>query len=290
MNRPVFEAFRQMRRTPYQALGAILVLFITFFVAYTFSFIVFGSEQVIRYFETRPQVTAFFKNSATNQEIDAINQEITAKPYVASVKVVSKNEALALYKAENKQDPLLLELVTADILPASIEVSGKDIGSLELIQTDLGQYKDNIEEIVYQKNIVDSLAKWTKTIRYIGIGAIAVLALTSLIIVMIIISMKVAMKRQEIGIMRLLGATSWYINAPFVIEGMWYGCVSAVLAWVLVTVGVLYATPWILDFFGEIQILPPSWMFYAVQAGAGIVFGVSIGALASSIALRRFIK
>lgn len=290
MHRSVREAFRQMRRTPYQALGAILVLFITFFVGYVFSFVVFGSEQVIRYFETRPQVTAFFKNTTSDEDIQAIAEEMRSKPYVAEVKMVSKNEALALYKEENQEDPLLLELVTADILPASIEVSGKDITALDQIQRDVQEHQDKIDEVVYQKSIVDSLAKWTQTIRYIGIAAIVVLAITSLIIVMIIISMKVAMKRQEIGIMRLLGATSWYIDAPFMIEGMWYGTVSAVLAWGIVALSFLYATPWILDFFGEIQALPTSWIFYVLQLAGGVLFGALIGALASILALRRFIK
>jgi cell division transport system permease protein len=213
-----------------------------------------------------------------------------SKPYVAGVKLVTKDEALALYKEENKQDPLLLELVTADILPASLEVSGKEIGSLDQIQQDLSHYNANIEEIVYQKNIVDSLSKWTRTIRVGGAVAIAVLALTSVVIVVIIISMKVAMKRQEIGIMRLLGATTWYINGPFVFEAMWYGCFSALISWGIVTIAVLYATPWVLDFFGEIQVIPSSWIFFVLQGGVGLLFGALIGGIASSIALRRFIK
>lgn len=290
MTRAFSTAWKQIRRTPYQAIGAILVLFITFFVGYAFSLLSYTSNQVLQYFETRPQVTAFFKQNATSEEIAVIQEEIRTKPYVSQVKVVSKNEALSLYKEENKQDPLLLELVTADILPASIEVNGKDIGALDQIQQDLSQYKDKIDEVVYQKNIVDALAKWTSAIRGIGIGVMAVLVVTSCVVTMIIISMKVAMKRQEIGIMRLLGATSWYINGPVLVEGMTYGVLSAVFAWLFAFVGVLYATPFIIEFFGEVPVLPIPWQFYGVQAAVGIGVGAFIGLLSSTLALRRFIK
>ncbi|HKY74282.1 MAG TPA: permease-like cell division protein FtsX [Patescibacteria group bacterium] len=290
MGRTIREAFTQMRRTPYQALGAILVLFITFFVGYAFSLLLYGSEHVLRFVETRPQVTAFFKSETAEADIRGIENDMLAKPYVAKVKVVTKNDALALYKEENKRDPLLLELVTADILPASIEVSGRDIGSLEQIQKDLEVYKSKVDEIVFQKNIIDSLARWTMVIRWVGIAIISVLGVTSLIIMMVIISMKVAMKRQEIGIMRLLGATSWYINGPFLIEGVSYGVFGSLLAWGVVTVGVLYATPWIIDFFGEIPVLPIPWSFLAFQIGVGLAVGALSGAIASMLALRRFIK
>lgn len=290
MGRTIREAFTQMRRTPYQALGAILVLFITFFVGYAFSLLLYGSEHVLRFVETRPQVTAFFKSDTTEADIRGIENDMLVKPYVAKVKVVTKNDALALYKEENKRDPLLLELVTADILPASIEVSGKEISSLEQIQKDLEVYKSKVDEIVFQKSIIDSLARWTMVIRWVGITIISVLGVTSLIIMMVVLSMKVAMKRQEIGIMRLLGATSWYINGPFLIEGMSYGLFGALLSWGVVTVGVLYATPWIIDFFGEIPVLPIPWSFLALQVGVGLAIGALSGAIASMLALRRFIK
>lgn len=290
MHRSFREACTYIRRTPYQAFGAILVLFITFFVAYAFSFLLYGSEIIIRYFETRPQVTAFFKQDTQDQQVRAIEEDMQAKPYVAKVKVITKTEALSLYKQESKQDPLMLELVTADILPASIEVSGKDIASLQNIEQDLKQYSESIDEIVYQKNMVDSLARWTRALRMIGIGVVGVMALTSVVVMVIIISMKVAMKKNEINIMRLLGATSWYINAPFVIEAVLYGFFGSMLAWGMVVLGLLYATPWIIDFFGEIPVFPVPWQMYLIQFAAGVGISALLGVVSTSLALRRFTK
>lgn len=290
MHRSFQEAFTHMRRTPYQAVGAILVMFITFFVAYTFSFLLYGSEIIIQYFETRPQVTAFFKQDTQDQQVKAIEEDMQAKPYVAKVKVITKTDALSIYKQESKQDPLMLELITADILPASIEVSGKDILSLQKIEQDLKQYSESIDEIVYQKTMVDKIALWTRTLRMIGIGVVGVLTLTSMVVMVIIISMKVAMKKNEINIMRLLGATSWYIHAPFMIEAILYGFFGSMLAWGMVVLGLLYSTPWIIDFFGEIPVYPIPWQMYLIQCAAGVGISALLGVVSTSLALKRFTK
>lgn len=290
MSKAFSTAIKQMRRTPYQALGVILVLFTTFFLGYVFSFVFFGSESLLRYFETRPQVIAFFNASAPDAEVQRVKEEMQAKSYVETVKFVSKEEALASYKADNQKDPLLAELVTADVFPASVEVSGKDIASLSLIQTDLSQYKELIEEVVYQKDIVDTLARWTNTLRIVGLGMITVLAFTSLLIVTIIISMKVLVKKQEITIMRLLGATGLYIQAPFLIEGMMYGFFGSMLGWGASVTILLYITPWIVGFLGEIPLLPVSAYFLLAQVGVGTAIGLLLGVVSSTLALRRYIK
>lgn len=290
MSKVVSTAVKQMRRTPYQAVGVILVLFTTFLLSYIFSFIFFGSEYLLRYFETRPQVIAFFNATAPDDEVERVQTEMEEKSYVDSVKYVSKEEALASYKEDNEKDPLLADLVTADIFPASIEVSGKEISSLPQIQSDLNQYDELIEEVVYQKDIVDTLATWTNTLRIVGLGLISVLALTSLLIVTIIISMKVLSKKQEISIMRLLGATTLYIQAPFLVEGLIYGVLSSVLAWGVAVTLLLYATPWIVNFLGSIPLLPVSPYFLLGQVGVGTALGVLLGVLSSTLALRRYIK
>jgi cell division transport system permease protein len=290
MSNATSTAFKQMRRTPYQALGVILVLFTTFFLSYVYSYIFFGSQELLQYFETRPQVIAFFKSTAADSAVASIRDEMQSKPYVKSVTLVSKDQALAAYKKDNSQDPLLADLVTADVFPASIEVSGREITSLPQIQNDLNQHTDLIEEVVYQKDVIDTLAKWTHTIRIVGIGMISVLGLTSLLIVTIIISMKVLVKKQEIAIMRLLGATTFYVQAPFLVEGLFYGFTASLLGWLVAYTLLLYSTPWLVNFLGDIPLLPVPPIFLLLQLGIGMAAGLLLGVISSSLALRRYIK
>jgi cell division transport system permease protein len=244
---------------------------------------------LLKYFETRPQITAFFELDSTADTIQTVETTMKAKPYVDKVTVISKERALEIYREDNKEDPLLLELVTADILPASIEVTGKDVSALNLIYNDL-QAVEGVDEVVYQKDVVENLQKWTQSIRYIGLGCVAVLALTSFVIMVIIIGLKVAVKRRAIHIMRILGATKWYVKAPFVYEGMIYGIFSSVIAWGLMFVGLLYLTPWMRNFFGSVPLPANTTEFLAIQSGVGTLIGILLGAFASSVAVQRMMR
>lgn len=285
----LFSAFTAIRRSPYQAIAATFILAITFFVGYTFSLFLFSSEQLLRYFETRPQITAFFKLDTTELTVQQLSQQMKEKPYVAQVTVITKEKALEIYREDNKKDPLLLELVTADILPASIEVQGKDVAALDQIKTDLSK-ATGVDEVVYQQDVIEGLQKWTKSLRYIGITSVSILAFTSFIIVVIISGMKVALKKRAIQIMRLLGATKWYVEAPFIYEGIVYGIVGSLLGWGGMYIGLLYITPWLHSFLGSVPLLPIPTEVLTIQLAAGTGIGILLGALASSFAAKRMMR
>jgi len=286
---PLSTALVTMRRSPYQSLVSIVILTFTFFVAYCFSFFLAGSEAVLRFFETRPQVIAFFDINAGSEQINQVGQTMKEKSYVSSIKIVSKDEALKIYQDENKDDPLLLELVTAQILPASIEVSGYNIEDLTKIKSDLSSY-EKIEEVVLQDSLVESLSGWTNSIRLVGGVSVILLSLVSLMIMVTDIGMKVVAKRPAIKIMRLIGATSWFIRSPFVFEGIVYGLVSSLLGWGLSYVALLYITPWLTEFLANIPIFPIPPAFYALQLGVGTGLGMMLGAIAGGVAVGRMIK
>jgi cell division transport system permease protein len=252
--------------------------------------LLYGSEFLLRYFETRPQVITFFKQSVSEEKLRSIATEFQGKPYVESVKVITKEDALQKYRHEIEKDPLLLELVTADILPPSIEVRSKDIQSMDTIALDFGTYKDEVDEVVFEKGVVQALKKWTSALRTTGIGLAAVFGFTSFVVMMAIIAMKVAMRRNEISIMQLLGASGWYIFSPFFIEASLYGVMSVILGWGLAVTLLLYATPWLVEFMGTIPLLPLPPMLYMVQLGVGLIISLVLGFFSSVFALRRFIR
>lgn len=282
-------ALTTMRRTPYQALVSILMVSLTFFVAYVFSLVVTGGHVVLQYFEARPQIIAFFELKTPESEITAVDQTMRAKSYVKETTLVSQTEALELYKQENKDDPLLLELVTADILPASIEVSAQKIADLPQIKSDL-ESAPGVEDVVYQQDIVDALNKWTSSIRIIGLSAVGVLAVISFLTVMVLIAIKAANQKRAISIMRIIGATKGYVQAPFVWEGVMYGLIGSLVGWTLMYTVLLYTSPWIKDFLGEISVLPVPPQFLVAQAGIGTAAGVLLGGLAGLIAVRRYLR
>src|SRR5258708_29429629 len=129
--------WNHIRRSPYQALAAILIMMLTFLAVSVFTILIIGSSKVITYFESKPQVTAFFKDDAKQDAIDSLKNDLTATGKVSSMKFVSKQQALQIYREQNKNDPLLLELVTADVLPASLEISANNLQDLPAISQSL---------------------------------------------------------------------------------------------------------------------------------------------------------
>jgi cell division transport system permease protein len=282
-------SWKHIRRTPYQALIAVCIMTLTFLSISVFAFIVFGSSVVIQYFESKPQVTAFFKDETQQPEIDTLKKNLEKTGKVSKIRFVSKKEALQIYKEQNKEDPLLLDLVTEDILPASLEISTGNIEDMGAI-SEMLKNSPGVSEVIYQKDVISTLTKWTNAIRIIGITLITILALVSIFIMMTVIGFKVSQKREEIEIMRLLSATNWYIRWPFVLEGVFYGVVGTFLGWIVASGALLYATPYLESFLKGIPLLPVSPIFLLILLTVEIVIATILGIFASSLAVLRYLK
>lgn len=278
-----------MRRSPYQAISAFLIMTLTFFAVSIFAVLTILSVRLIDYFESRPQLTVFFKDSASRQDIQSLEDKLKTTGAVNNISYVSKEDALKIYKEQNKKDPILLDLVTADILPASIEVQAKKAENLSDL-AGIVKGEPIVEEVVFQKDIVDTLISWTSAIRKIGITVISVLSLVSLFVILTIIGIKITLRREEIEIMRLIGASNWFIRLPFLIEGMIYGLVGAVLGWTVCVAVLLYATPTLESFLKGISIFPLSPLMLFEVLALEVLAACSLGVIASYFAVLRYLK
>jgi len=281
--------FKLLRRSPYQALAAALAMSLTFFVASIFVVLIIGGQLVLNYIEQRPQVIAFFKDDVTESKITEIINQVKSTSLTREVKYVTKEEALAIYRERNKDEPLLLESVSADFLPASIDISVKrasDIGAITKIVKD----RTEVERVITPENLVEQLVKWTKTIRLGGIIFVATLASVSFLIIIMVIGMRIAIRRDEISIMSLVGATKWYIARPFFIEGALYGFVGASISVLLVYGALLFYSPNIQDFLGPIQVFPISPLFFIYLWAGEAIVAAGVGIAGATIALFRYLK
>lgn len=291
-------AWKHMRRSPYQAMAAILTMFLTlllvglFFLASTASFF------VLQYFEGKPQITVYFQDKAGEDVIHKLENDLASTGKTATTKYISKEDALTIYREQNKSDPLLLEMVTADILPASLEVSAtvpNFLSDLEAVIKDA----EGVEEVVYQRDVVETLIAWTNAIRWVGGSLAVLLVVDSILIVMTIIGMKIALKKQEVEILNLVGASPWYIRAPFLLEGGLYGLFGAGFASIIIAGLTLWLYPFLLAFLGVIPAIggvlgaPTSTAFLLSVLGffGGLsVTGFLLGSIGSMVAVGRYLK
>jgi cell division transport system permease protein len=290
--------WKHMRRSPYQTIAAILTLFITLLIAGLFSLATLSSVVILQYFESKPQLTVFFTDRAGKKEADALKAMLESTGKVADTKFVSKEDALALYKEQNKDDPLLLEMVTADILPASLEISAIKPEFLAQLEPMIKQ-ADGVDEVVFHRDVVESLLKWTRGIRVFLALLVALLVIDTFFIIISVTSMKIALKKEEIEILRLVGASRWYIRSPFIIEGGVYGIIAAVISWITILTAVLWYRTALLSLFGIIPVFqnilasPTSSLFILLSVGfLGILsfVGCFLGSLGSLFAVNRFLK
>lgn len=280
--------WKHIRRSPYQALAAIIIMTVTFMVAGFVFLLSLGSAVVIRYFEQKPQLIVFFSDTKDEEEIKVLQEKLTQVEEVASVKYVSKDEALKIYKEQFKNDPLLLEMVSADILPASIEVSTKNISDLSQIAAGL-KSEPEVSEIVFPEDVISALSSWVKTVRLLGVGLVGFLVIASLFTIITVVGMKIALKSSEIEILQLVGAGTGYIRSPFVLEGLIYGLLGAFFG-LLVNTGLLvYATPFLSSLLTGIPIFPIPVIFYALFAAGMMSAGALFGILASLVAINRYL-
>ena len=262
---------------------------LTFLTISVFAILVFGSSIVIQYFESKPQVIAFFKAEAKQENISELELNLKQTGKISTTRFVSKKEALQIYKEQNKDDPLLLDLVSEDFLPASLEISTYRLEDLSVV-SDLLKGSPHVETVVYHKDVVSQLTSWTNAVRTIGITLITILALVSVFIMMTVIGFKVSQKKDEIEIMRLLSATNWYIRWPFILEGILYGMAGAVIGWLIASASLISFTPYLESFLRGIPLFPISPLFFFELLLAELLIAAVLGMVASSLAVLRYLK
>lgn len=281
---------KNIRRTPYQALAALSCLFLTFLVLSVFLIIAGGSEQILRYYEGKPQAIAFFKDGTTDNDVEAIKNALNKLNTITKFKYVSKEEALQIYRERNKNNPMLLELVTANILPASLEISTRYPEDLKEVAA-VVKKEPVVEEVVFPEDVVSSLSTAAKMIRIIGGGAASFLIVFSTLIIIMIIGFKIRIKRQEIETMKLMGASNWFIRTPYLLEGIFYALVGALGGWAVGFGLIWYFQPLLQGSLGEVSsiLFPLPLLFAGELLLAELAVAFLVGGLGALTAVRRYL-
>lgn len=295
-------ARKQIRRSPYQALSAVLIMTLTFFVATVLAILAYGSYQTLKYFETRPQVIAFLKSEATTDEVSQLQRELQADSRIKDVKYVTKEQALEIYREATSDKPVLSELISPKIFPASLEFSVVDLQFAQNLINEI-QQKEAVGQVSFTasvggvksiETVINNLREITRYIKIGGLFLLSFLVISSLVVLLVIIGMRVSSRREEIEILQLVGATSGFVRAPFIFEGIFYSLAGAFLGWLLATLLLLYAIPSIKVYFNEVPIFPDSLeglgILFGSILGAQVFAGLILGLLGSTFALKRYLK
>ena len=263
---------------------------ISFLILTTFIFLNSGLNSVLNYFNTKPEITIFLKDGLDKATLESAQSEIASIPDIREVRYISKEKALELYKELNKNNPLLTEMVTASILPASFEVSAYNPKVLEAVAQKFTAKTDLVDEIVYQKDLIESLMGWTKMLKNVAIITISFFGLVAFFVTFVVIGLKITNRKDEINTSRLLGASLFYVKKPFLLEGIIYGILGSSLGYLITIIFILYFKTKLNTFFSPAIFVSSDPIFYLVWFVIEFFIGFVVGLSTSFVVSKRYIK
>lgn len=288
-------------RNGFVSLAAVLIMTITLFVAASLLISGAALDSVLKHLTDQVDVTVYFATDAGEEQIMQMKQTLEALPEVASVAYTSREEALAAFEERHRNDQLTMQALQElgeNPLGASLAVRAKETSQYESIakyleaqQSGGGEAGQAIDKVNFYQNktAIDRLTDIIETSRSLG-GAIAVfLGIASLLIAFNTIRLAIYTSRDEIGVMNLVGASHWFVRGPFVIAGILYGVISALLVLLILYPLTAWLGPGSEQFLGTFNVFDyytHSFLFLsAVLMGAGI----ALGGLSSYLAVRRYL-
>jgi cell division transport system permease protein len=277
------EALAAFRRAPLLVSLSIFAIGFSLYVVGLFGLTAYNVHRAIEQIEARVEVVAYLRDSITPEQIRNAEAELLAMPPVASVRYVSKHEALA--EAVQKLDEFREVFLDLEVnpLPASFELRLHEGQRTPQVVQGVAEHLSAypfVDDVRYGRDWLERIV----FLRRVAGGVAAVLgsafALVAAIIIGAAIRIAIFARREEISIMRLVGATNGFVRRPFVLEGMLTGLLGGCVA-VLLTFGTFQ---FVNTSLLQIHWLPPGW------ALIGIATGMAFGLLASATAVRRYLR
>jgi cell division transport system permease protein len=285
------EAFRSMAANISTSVAAVMTVLIGMFLLGLF--IALGSWVIswTNHVKKDLVVNVYFCTNltcgkdATQQQINAINVQLDSNPDVKSYKFISKDDA---WKEMQERFPELTAQSPRNPLPASFEVIPHDADRVQEVAQSLQPPPAGVETVKYGEKKAERVLQVATIIGGIFLVGSIILLIASTILIANTIRLSIFSRRREIEVMKLVGASNWFVRAPFMLEGLLCGLVGAILAVILLLLAKELALPGIM---GRIE-SPDDIQAWSFPVVALILVAVSllVGAAGSGITLRRFLR
>lgn len=247
-------------------------------------------------------VSVYFVTTASETDILSVKDQLEKLPQVASVSYTSAAEALAAFRGRHANDQLTLQALNelgGNPLDASLEVRAKDPSQYESIVSFLEASPalssggtSIVDRINYAQNkeIIDRLSLAIQATREIGFAVIVLFAVASILIAFATIRLAIYTAKEEISVMRLVGASNIYIQGPFVVAGVITGVIAATIVLLLLWPATWYAGTKTVGWFGGFSIASYYADHFVLVFSILMLSGVMLGAIASVLAIRKYLK
>ena len=284
------EAFGSLRRNYFMTIAALVTVFLSIVVLGGVLVFVYTTDALLEEVEQKVEITVYLKTDPdpSDEEIEALEAEIQGWTEAKAIDFISKEEALERLKEDFKDNPEILDGLTGNPLPASFEISLVDPKAVGDVAS---RFEGNsiVDEVRYGKEIADKLFTFTSQFRNFLLGFIVLLGIVAVLLISNTIRLSIFARKREVEIMKLVGATNWFIRWPFIIEGITVGLTGAVLAAAVVLVLNSVLVGRIRDSL-TFMTVPMDAVPYVSVTLILLGVGVVIGAAGSGLGLRRFLR
>ena len=223
------EALLSFRRSALMSIAAILSITTILLIVGVFLLISINLNLFLKNLESQLEIIVYLEDNISQAELNILTNNLNSITGIKEVKFVSKEEAYQRLSKDLGEQKDILSAIEKNPLPASFEIQIKDPKMIEQIANQITKFV-KVEEVEYGRETAKRLLNFTYIFRRAGMLVLALLVFASILIISNIIKITVYARRNEIEIMSLVGATSWFIKWPFIIEGFLQGFISAILS------------------------------------------------------------
>jgi cell division transport system permease protein len=291
------ESIASILRNGWLSIATISILIMSLYIISVFFVFTSIGDGMLRDIKSKANISVYFDSDASEETILAAKKEMETIPEVKMVEYVSKETALENFKRDNASDPIILEsldVIEENPLLGYLVIKANSPTDYQKIaeSVKIADFSDSVSRVNYNKNkeLIDKLNSVIATIQKVGISLGLLFAAISLLITFNAVRITIYAHKQEIEIMRLVGASNMFIRLPFIFEGVIYGVVGSVISMILLFVSLKFIAPYLttaipagslVDFY-----LDNFWMILAYQILLGSFFGV----LGGLMAMRKYLK
>ena len=289
-----FQTFWRQRLLTVATMVVILLALLVFQ-----SLVIFGvvGNTALNAIQDKIDISVYFKTNTPEDEVLRVKKSLEDFEGVKEVEYISRDKALEIFQSKHGGDQTISQALNEledNPLSASLNIKAEDPSQYSVVASYLDSVvaPDLVESITYNQNqaVIDRLASIVKVSRQIGILAAIFLTVVAILVSFNTILLGIYSNRDEISVMRLVGASNLFIRGPFIVMGVIYGVLAAVLSMLISIPVVFVSSPYVKLFVPEMDLSSYLGSHFAYLFLYQLLFGIGIGVLSSFIAIRRYLK
>lgn len=285
------------KRNSWLSVTTIVVMTLTLLVFIGLILFSVLTTNTINLLKEKIDISVYFKNETSEDNVLKIKRSLESLNEVKIIEYISRDEALKVFKERHKDDTTISEAINVletNPLSASLNIKAKNPKDYPVITAYLNNesLKEQVEQVSYNQNqvVIDRLAAIVDTVQKSGMVLILILSLVAVLVSLNAIMLAIHSTREEISIMRLVGATNMFIRGPYIVQGILYGLIAGILSIVLIAPLIYFSAPYIKMIMSEVNMWSYLLNNLLSLALYQIAFGIILGTVSSAIAVRKYLK